>query len=130
MLFSDWDADVCSADRHPEKGELRPDGFIPVAEESGLVRTLGNWITAQAARACAQWPDDVSVAVNLSPLQIRAPGAVLGILSALRDSGLDPSRLELAVTESVFLDDSPRSEERRVGQECVSPCRSRWSPDT
>ena len=92
---------------HPEKGELRPDEFIPVAEESGLILTLGNWITAQAARACAQWPEDVSVAVNLSPLQIRAPGAVLGILSALRESGLDPTRLELEVTESVFLDDSP-----------------------
>ena len=92
---------------HPEKGELRPDEFIPVAEESGVIVTLGNWITAQAARACAQWPEDVSVAVNLSPLQIRAPGAALGILSALRDSGLDPSRLELEVTESLFLDDSP-----------------------
>jgi diguanylate cyclase (GGDEF)-like protein len=92
---------------HPEKGELRPDEFIPVAEESGVIVTLGNWITAQAARACAQWPDDVSVAVNLSPLQIRAPGAALGILSALRESGLDPSRLELEVTESLFLDDSP-----------------------
>ena len=92
---------------HPEKGELRPDEFIPVAEESGVIVTLGNWITAQAARACAQWPEEVSVAVNLSPLQIRAPGAALGILSALRDSGLDPSRLELEVTESLFLDDSP-----------------------
>ncbi|HAU21926.1 MAG TPA: GGDEF-domain containing protein [Erythrobacter sp.] len=92
---------------HPEKGELRPDEFIPVAEESGVIVTLGNWITAQAARACAQWPDEVSVAVNLSPLQIRAPGAALGILSALRASGLDPSRLELEVTESLFLDDSP-----------------------
>jgi len=92
---------------HPEKGELRPDEFIPVAEESGVIVTLGNWITAQAARACAQWPDEVSVAVNLSPLQIRAPGAALGILSALRESGLDPSRLELEVTESLFLDDSP-----------------------
>jgi diguanylate cyclase (GGDEF)-like protein len=92
---------------HPEKGELRPDEFIPVAEESGVIVTLGNWITAQAARACAQWPEDVSVAVNLSPLQIRAPGAALGILSALRESGLDPTRLELEVTESLFLDDSP-----------------------
>lgn len=91
---------------HPEKGELRPDEFIPVAEETGVIITLGNWITAQAARACAKWPEDVSVAVNLSPVQIRAPGAALGILSALRDAGLDPSRLELEVTESLFLDDN------------------------
>ncbi|RKF21909.1 EAL domain-containing protein [Altericroceibacterium spongiae] len=91
---------------HPEKGELRPDEFIPVAEETGVIITLGNWITAQAARACAQWPEDVTIAVNLSPVQIRAPGAALGILSALRDANLDPSRLELEVTESLFLDDN------------------------
>jgi diguanylate cyclase (GGDEF)-like protein len=91
---------------HPEKGELRPDEFIPVAEETGVIITLGNWITAQAAKACAQWPEDITIAVNLSPIQIRAPGAALGILSALRDAGLDPRRLELEVTESLFLDDN------------------------
>ncbi|MGN3974021.1 putative bifunctional diguanylate cyclase/phosphodiesterase [Tsuneonella sp. SYSU-LHT278] len=91
---------------HPEKGELTPDEFIPVAEETGVIVTLGNWITAQAAQAAVHWPDDVSVAVNLSSLQIKAPGAALGILSALREAGLDPSRLELEVTESLFLDDN------------------------
>ena len=91
---------------HPEKGELRPDEFIPVAEESGVIVTLGNWITAQAARAAAKWPEDVTVAVNLSPLQIRAPGAALGILNALREAGLHPSRLELEVTESTFMEDN------------------------
>ncbi len=92
---------------HPEKGELRPDEFIPVAEESGVIVTLGNWITAQAAKAAAQWPEDVTLAVNLSPLQIKAPGAALGILNALNEAGLDPKRLELEVTESLFLEDSP-----------------------
>jgi diguanylate cyclase (GGDEF)-like protein len=91
---------------HPEKGELRPDEFIPVAEETGVIITLGNWITAQAAKAAAQWPDDVTLAVNLSPLQLRAPGAALGILSAIRDAGLSARRLELEVTESLFLEDS------------------------
>ena len=90
---------------HPEKGELRPDEFIPVAEDTGVIITLGNWITAQAARACAGWPEEVTIAVNLSPVQIRAPGAALGILAALREAGLDPRRLELEVTESLFLDD-------------------------
>ena len=94
---------------HPEKGELRPDEFIPVAEETGLIITLGNWITAQAARACATWPEDVTVAVNLSPLQIKAPGAALGILTALKDAQLDPHRLELEVTEGVFLDDNEQT---------------------
>ncbi|AWW75119.1 GGDEF-domain containing protein [Erythrobacter sp. KY5] len=91
---------------HPHKGELRPDEFIPVAEETGVIVTLGNWITAQAARVAATWPDDVTVAVNLSPLQIRAPGAALGIKSALREAGLDPRRLELEVTESLFIEDN------------------------
>ncbi|WP_235506471.1 putative bifunctional diguanylate cyclase/phosphodiesterase [Altererythrobacter sp. Root672] len=91
---------------HPEKGELRPDEFIPVAEETGVIITLGNWITAQAAKACAGWPEHVTVAVNLSPAQIRAPGAALGILNALREANLDPHRLELEVTESLFLDDN------------------------
>jgi predicted signal transduction protein with EAL and GGDEF domain len=89
---------------HPEKGELRPDEFIPVAEETGVIITLGNWITSQAAKACAGWPEDVTIAVNLSPLQIRAPGAALGILNALKEAILAPSRLELEVTVSLFLE--------------------------
>lgn len=95
---------------HPEKGELSPAEFIPVAEETGLILTLGNWITAQAASIAAQWPEDVTLAVNLSPLQIRAPGAVLGIKNALRSAGLDPRRLELEVTESLFIEDNHATE--------------------
>jgi diguanylate cyclase (GGDEF)-like protein len=91
---------------HPEKGELRPDEFIPVAEETGVIITLSNWIATQAARAAAQWPEHVTLAVNLSPIQLRAPGAALGILTALRDAGLPPSRLELEVTESLFIEES------------------------
>ena len=94
---------------HPVKGELRPAEFIPVAEETGVIVTLGNWITRQAALACAKWPEDVSVAVNLSPLQIKAPGAVLAIESALREAKLAPSRLELEVTESLFIEDSEQT---------------------
>jgi len=94
---------------HPEKGELRPDEFIPVAEESGAIITLGNWITAKAARVAADWPDDVTLAVNLSPLQIRAPGAALGILNALREAKLPPNRLELEITETTLLDHSPNT---------------------
>ncbi|MBW8753554.1 MAG: EAL domain-containing protein [Sphingomonadales bacterium] len=95
---------------HPEKGELRPDEFIPVAEETGAIITLGNWITAQAAKAAAQWPEDITIAVNLSPVQIKAPGAALGMLSALREAKLAPSRLELEITETVLLDHSQNTE--------------------
>ncbi|KWV93502.1 hypothetical protein AUC45_04000 [Erythrobacter sp. YT30] len=91
---------------HPEKGELRPDEFIPVAEETGVIVTLGNWITAQAARTAATWPEDITIAVNLSPLQIRAPGAALGMRNALKEAGLDPSRMILEVTESLFIEDN------------------------
>jgi diguanylate cyclase (GGDEF)-like protein len=90
---------------HPTKGELLPQEFIPVAEETGLIITLGNWVTRHAAKVAANWPEHVRLCVNLSPLQIRAPGAALGILAAIRDAGLDASRLELEVTESLFLDD-------------------------
>jgi EAL domain-containing protein (putative c-di-GMP-specific phosphodiesterase class I) len=76
-----------------------------------VIVTLGNWITGQAAKAAAQWPADVTLAVNLSPLQIKAPGAALGILGALREANLDPTRLELEVTESLFLDDSEATDE-------------------
>ena len=96
---------------HPQKGEMRPDEFIPVAEETGVIVTLGNWITGQAAKAAAQWPEDVTIAVNLSPMQIKAPGAALGIINALREANLDPTRLELEVTESLFLDDSEATDE-------------------
>ena len=94
---------------HPTKGELSPAEFIPVAEETGLIITLGNWITRSAARACANWPDDVTLAVNLSPVQISAPGAALGILAALKEARLDPHRLELEVTESLFVEDKPET---------------------
>ncbi len=90
---------------HPTKGEMLPQEFIPVAEESGLIITLGNWVTRQAAKVAVNWPDHVRLCVNLSPVQIRAPGAALGILAAIREAGIDASRLELEVTENLFLDD-------------------------
>ena len=91
---------------HPERGEIAPQDFIPVAEDTGLIITLGNWITRSAARVAAHWPEDVTLAVNLSPVQIHAPGAALGILSALRDARLPARRLELEVTESLFVEDN------------------------
>ncbi|WP_369027270.1 putative bifunctional diguanylate cyclase/phosphodiesterase [Qipengyuania sp. RANM35] len=92
---------------HPERGEISPDEFIPIAEESGAIVTLGNWLTAQAASVATSWPEEVRVAVNLSPLQLKVPGAALGIMSAFREAGLPPERLELEVTEGLFLEDSP-----------------------
>jgi len=95
---------------HPVKGEIPPDDFIPIAEETGVIITLGNWVTREATRVAASWPDDITLAVNLSPLQIRAPGAALGILAALRETGLPAHRLELEVTERVLLEHGANTE--------------------
>lgn len=92
---------------HPERGEISPEEFIPIAEETGAIVTLGNWLAAQAASVATTWPDHVRVAVNLSPLQLKVPGAALGIISAIREAGLAPERLELEVTEGLFLEASP-----------------------
>ncbi len=93
---------------HPDKGELLPQEFIPVAEEFGLIVTLGNWITAKAARIAASWPADVALTVNFSPVQVLAPDAAQAILAALNEAGIDPSRLELEVTETLLTADDPR----------------------
>lgn len=91
---------------HPEKGYMRPDEFIPVAESSGMIITIGNWVTSQACQAAMQWPEDVSICVNISPAQMRAPGAALAVMRAVKSSGIAPSRLELEVTENMVIDDT------------------------
>lgn len=88
--------------QHPERGMLSPDEFIAIAEATGLIITMGNWIVLEACRTAAAWPDDVKVAVNVSPVQMQAPGAALGFLNALKVSGLPAHRLELEITENVF----------------------------
>ena len=92
--------------RHPLRGMISPAEFIPVAEEMGLIVEIGNWVLNQACRACATWPGDVRVAVNLSANQFRR-GNVTGIVrEVLGATGLDPSRLEIEITESVLFQDT------------------------
>ena len=88
---------------HPTLGAISPTEFIPVAEDIGLIDTIGAWVIGQGCRTAAAWPPSVRVAVNLSPRQFAGNGLYAGIASALRDSGLPPSRLELEVTESLLL---------------------------
>jgi diguanylate cyclase (GGDEF)-like protein/PAS domain S-box-containing protein len=90
---------------HPERGMVPPDAFIPVAEEIGLIVPLGDWVLKQACREAATWPNNLSVAVNLSAVQFRNPSLALSVVSALGQSGLSASRLELEITESVLLQD-------------------------
>jgi diguanylate cyclase (GGDEF)-like protein/PAS domain S-box-containing protein len=89
--------------RHPEKGMISPADFIPVAEDIGLIVSLGEWVLREACTEAVKWPADVKVAVNLSPVQFRSRNLVQVVISALAHSGLSPTRLELEITESLFL---------------------------
>jgi diguanylate cyclase (GGDEF)-like protein len=91
---------------HPERGAISPMEFIPVAEETGLIVQIGDWVLQQACRAAAEWPVEVRVAVNLSPVQFKNRRLYETVQGALRKSGLPPSRLELEITESLLLADS------------------------
>jgi diguanylate cyclase (GGDEF)-like protein/PAS domain S-box-containing protein len=92
--------------RHPEKGIILPGAFIPVAEEIGFIIPLGEWAIREACEAAKNWPDNVRIAVNLSPIQFKNPGFVQLVVSALAASGLAPDRLELEITETTLLQDS------------------------
>ncbi len=89
--------------RDGAQGMIEPSEFIPVAEDTGLIVPLGAWAIEQACMAAASWPERVSVAVNLSPIQLEKPGLVGAVGNALKVSGLDASRLELEITELVLL---------------------------
>jgi diguanylate cyclase (GGDEF)-like protein len=88
---------------HPSKGMISPADFIPLAEEIGFIVPMGEWVIRQACATAAQWPDNLHVAVNISAIQFRSPGLMQVIVSALADSGLAPTRLEIEITESVLL---------------------------
>ena len=92
--------------RHPERGLVDPGGFIPVAEETGMIVPLGAWVLARACADATAWPGPVRVAVNLSPVQFIAPGLPEAVSAALAASRLPPGRLELEITESVRLIDN------------------------
>jgi diguanylate cyclase (GGDEF)-like protein len=91
--------------RDPAGGMIPPADFIPVAEETGLIVGLGEWVLHTACRDALDWPDELRVAVNLSPVQVRDPKLAEMVAAVLRDTGLPGWRLELEVTESVLLQD-------------------------
>lgn len=91
---------------HPERGFISPGEFIPVAEETGLINAVGGLMLRRACMDAAKWPDDVRVAVNLSPLQFRVGNLLSVVMDALKYSGLSPKRLELEITETLLLDKS------------------------
>lgn len=95
--------------RHPERGMVSPIDFIPLAEQTGLIEKLGAWVLETACRTVAGWPGAPTIAVNLSPVQVRNPAIVATVQEALLNSGLAPHRLELEITEGVLLTDGPSS---------------------
>jgi predicted signal transduction protein with EAL and GGDEF domain len=91
---------------HPVRGLVSPADFIPVAEETGLIVAIGEWVLRMACFEAENWPAEISIAVNLSPVQFKAADLVNTVRAALAASGLRPDRLELEITESVLLHDS------------------------
>jgi diguanylate cyclase (GGDEF)-like protein len=91
--------------RHPERGMVSPAEFIPIAEETGLINEIGEWVLAKACAEAAAWPEAINVAVNVSPVQFRSGTLALKVVAALAASGLPAHRLELEITEAVLISD-------------------------
>jgi EAL domain-containing protein (putative c-di-GMP-specific phosphodiesterase class I) len=91
--------------RHSERGMISPAEFIPVAEETGLINQLGEWVLTTACAEATTWPEHIKLAVNVSPVQFKSGTLALKIVAALAASGLPASRLELEITEAVLIRD-------------------------
>jgi EAL domain-containing protein (putative c-di-GMP-specific phosphodiesterase class I) len=91
--------------RHPERGMVSPAEFIPVAEDTGLINELGDWVLKTACAEAATWPEHIRLAVNVSPVQLKCQTLALKIAGALAASGLQPNRLDLEITEAVLIRD-------------------------
>jgi diguanylate cyclase (GGDEF)-like protein len=91
--------------RHPVRGMVSPADFVPVAEETGLIEEIGQWVLRTACAEAATWPAHVRIAVNVSPIQFRSETLSLKVATILAETGLDPRRLELEITEAVLIAD-------------------------
>jgi len=91
---------------HPVRGRIAPADFIPIAEETGLILQIGEWVLETACATAVTWPEQIRIAVNVSPLQVRKKGLTSTVARALEKSGLAPDRLELEITETVMLQDT------------------------
>ena len=95
--------------RHPIRGMVPPSVFIPIAEDTGLILTLGEWALRTACRAAAGWPDYIRVAVNLSPVQFSTPNLCEIVESILAETGLASHRLEIEITERLLMEDNQKT---------------------
>jgi diguanylate cyclase (GGDEF)-like protein len=94
---------------HPQRGLIGPRDFMPVAEDSGLIVPIGEWVIRQACRDAATWPDHIHLAVSLSPIQFRSVNLSAAVRNALADAALPAERLEVEITESVLLQNNERN---------------------
>lgn len=95
--------------RHPERGLVFPDVFIPLAERSGLIVAMGEWVIETACKEAMKWPEDIRVAVNVSPVQLQNKNLIRVIKNALEETRLSPRRLEIEITESTAIQDEAES---------------------
>lgn len=96
---------------HPVRGPISPALFVPIAEDSGLIGPLGEWVLRTACHAAAKWPEGLRVAVNVSPIQFANPTLPGIVMNALAASGLEPAQLELEITESAFLNEGEATDQ-------------------
>jgi diguanylate cyclase len=101
--------------RHPTKGEIPPSVFIPLAEESGLILQIGEWVLRAACQEAASWPKRLRIAVNISAVQLRGPNLAQLVHEILLQTGLSPNLLELEITESSLIED-PIARSTRCGK--------------
>ena len=101
--------------QHPKRGPISPTKFIPLAEECGMIAKIGEWVLNTALTDAAKWPDDVRIAVNLSPIQFNDPAILEVVAKAIDRSGIKPVRVELEITEGVFLAEGDAADETFAG---------------
>ena len=96
--------------KHPQHGYIAPNDFIPIAEERGLIVPLGEWVLRQACTDAMTWPNEMTVAINISPIQFKHKDYVESVARIIEETGIDPTRIELELTEGVVVDDADIAE--------------------
>ena len=95
--------------QHPKRGVISPESFISIAEETGAIVEIGEWVLREACSEAASWPEHVSIAINLSPIQFKSPRLIVAVAEAIAAAGIAAQRVELEITESVLLQSSDKT---------------------